>query len=260
MSAGLPFFKGRAGRFFCNTVVFDKSMPLRPLKFHRSYLPHSEGSCLVSMGHTQVLCVASVENKVPPHAEEKGMGWIHAEYAMLPRAGETRSPRQKVASGGRAQEISRLLGRSLRAAVKMEALVNKTITIDCDVLRADGGTRTASINGGMVALVESLKFLWKKGDLKEWPLKYFVGAVSIGVVKNELVLDMAYGSDKEAQVDVNVVMTEEGRLIEIQGTAEQRPFSITELRQMLDLSSRAIKNIISTQKKVLGPLPSTKLW
>ena len=228
------------------------SRTLRPLNFKKNYLPHAEGSCLVSMGLTQVLCVASLEEKVPPHAEEKGTGWIHAEYAMLPRAGETRSARRRVSGGGRAQEISRLVGRSLRAAVDLHKIPGVAITIDCDVLRADGGTRTASINGGFVALAQALTYLKRKKQILEWPLQDFVGAVSVGVVNNRPFLDMAYVQDKEAQADLNVVMTGRGKLIEVQGTAEGRPFSKKELNHLIDLAHKGINKIVRTQKKVIS--------
>ncbi len=229
---------------------------MRPLLFKKSYLPHAEGSCLVSMGKTQVLCVASVENSVPPHAEKKGTGWITAEYAMLPRAGQERSHRSKSASGGRVQEISRLVGRSLRAAVDLSKLGPRTITIDCDVIRADGGTRTASINGGFVALVQALLYLHRKKLLTELPLKDFVGAVSVGLCSGHPVLDMCYEEDKDAQVDANMVMTGRGKLIEIQGTAEGNPFSIQDLSQIVKIGQRAISRIVAAQKKTLGKLPS----
>jgi len=207
------------------------------------------------MGKTQVLCVATVENEVPPHAKEKGTGWVHSEYAMLPRAGEKRSPRSRVTSGGRVQEISRLVGRSLRAAVNLADLGERTITIDCDVIRADGGTRTASINGGFVALTEALLRLWKQGDLSRWPLRSFVGAVSVGLYRGKPVLDMCYEEDKEAQADVNVVMTQEGEFVEIQGTAEERPFPKSDLERLLAMARGGIRTINLAQKKVLGRLP-----
>ncbi|MCB4756470.1 MAG: ribonuclease PH [Elusimicrobia bacterium] len=228
---------------------------IRPLRFQKSYLPHAEGSCLVSMGNTKVLCVASVSDKPPDHAKERGMGWIHAEYAMLPRAGESRSPRNKVSQGGRVQEISRLIGRTLRAAVDLEKLAPLLVTIDCDVIRADGGTRTASINGGLVALVQALKQLRKKGMLSQWPLHHFVGAVSVGIKSGTPAVDMCYLEDKEADTDMNVVMTESGHLIEIQGTAEKNPFSVKELNNLLNLARRGIRQVIQAQKKALGSLP-----
>lgn len=234
----------------------DKSpSSLRPLKFQLSYLPHAAGSCLVSMGHTQVLCVASIEENVPPHALEKGTGWVHAEYAMLPHAGEKRSSRSKVSGGGRVQEISRLIGRSLRAAVNMHDLAPYTVVVDCDVIRADGGTRTASINGGFVAMVIALRKLYKKGSLQRWPVKHFVGAVSVGIVKKKPVLDICYAEDKEAGTDMNLVMTGDGRFIEIQGTAENEAFDKKEMEKMLTLGRGGIARITAVQKRVLGALP-----
>lgn len=227
---------------------------MRPFRLQKSFMPHAEGSCLVTMGKTQVLCVASVEAAVPKHAEENGTGWITAEYAMLPRAGETRSSRSKTSSGGRVQEISRLVGRSLRAAVDLKLLGNHTITVDCDVIRADGGTRTASVNGGFVALVQALKHLQKKNALLGWPLKDFVGAVSVGVCKGKPTLDLCYVEDKDADADVNVVMTGSGKLIEVQGTAEGAPFSRQELNKLLDLAGQGIRSVIAAQKKALGRL------
>lgn len=233
-----------------------KPLALRPIIFQKSYLPHAEGSCLVSMGKTKVLCVASIEDKVPPHAEEKGTGWVHAEYAMLPRAGEKRSPRGRVSGGGRSQEISRLIGRSLRAVVRLADLSPRTITLDCDVLRADGGTRTAAINGALVALVQALKVLKKRKELPRWPLHDFIGAVSIGMVNDNPILDMCYAEDKEAQADLNVAMTGKGRLVEVQGTAEGRPFTAAELNRMLKHAYSGIRRIIGRQKMVCGPIPS----
>jgi ribonuclease PH len=208
------------------------------------------------MGNTKVLCVASVENSVPPHAEEKGTGWVTAEYAMLPHAGNRRSPRSKVSSGGRVQEISRLVGRSLRAAVAMSDLTGYTVTVDCDVIQADGGTRTASINGGFVAMVLALRKLYKKGDLQRWPVKHVVAAVSVGLIKKKPVLDICYEEDKDAETDMNLVMADDGRFIEIQGTAENDPFSSQQLDQMLALGKSGLKKIIAAQKKTLGKLPS----
>lgn len=203
-----------------------------------------------------MLCVASVEDGAPDHAKEKGNGWVTGEYAMLPRAGERRSHRSKVSSGGRVQEISRLLGRSLRAAVDLSKLGDTTIVIDCDVLRADGGTRTASINGGFVALVQALRGLHKQGKLPAWPLRDFIGAVSLGICKGKPVLDMSYAEDKDAEADVNIVMTASGKLIEIQGTAEGRPFSKQELARLIEIAHRGIKQIVAAQKKALGKIPS----
>jgi ribonuclease PH len=179
------------------------------------------------------------------------MGWITAEYAMLPRSGEKRSPRSRMNSGGRVQEISRLVGRSLRAAVDLTALGPRTITIDCDVLRADGGTRTASVNGGFVALVQALQLLVKKGQLSRLPLRDFVGAVSVGLCKGKPVVDMCYIEDKDAEADVNLVMTGAGHFVEVQGTGESRAVSKAELKRLMDSGARAIRSIIAAQKKFL---------
>ncbi len=226
-----------------------KTLDLRPLRFKKSPLPQAEGSCLVSMGKTTVLCAASVENEAPPHAKEKGIGWIHAEYAMLPRAGEKRSPRHKAATGGRAQEISRLVGRALRASVDLVALAPYSILIDCDVIRADGGTRTASVNGGFVALAQALRRLVREKKLAQWPVKNFVGAVSVGLVNGKIEVDMDYASDKDAGTDLNVVMTEKGDLVEVQATAERGAFSKKQMDLMLAAAKRGILKIIAQQKK-----------
>jgi len=232
-----------------------KPFALRPLKFQKGYLPHAEGSCLVTMGKTKVLCVATVEDKAPPHALEKATGWVTAEYAMLPRSGLHRSPSGKVTSGGRVQEISRLVGRALRASVRLEDLAPYSIIIDCDVLQADGGTRTASINGGFIALVEALKGLHQKGRIARWPVRTAVGAVSVGVIQGKPVLDICYAEDKDADTDLNVVMTDQGDLVEVQGTAEKEPFSIKELEVMLHLARRGIQKIVNAQRKVIGRHP-----
>lgn len=228
---------------------------IRPISMRKNFLPHTEGSCLITSGKTQVLCVATVEPESPFHAKEKGHGWVHAEYAMLPRSGDKRTSRSKAATGGRSQEISRLIGRALRAAIDLKKLSPYSVIIDCDVICADGGTRTASVNGAMVALAQALKKLWDQKKIKEWPVKQFVGAISVGVIKNQLALDMDYSLDKDAETDLNVVITETGHLIEVQGTAEGKSFSLKDLNQMIRSSQGAIKSIIAKQKKVLGVLP-----
>lgn len=206
------------------------------------------------MGQTKVLCVATVEEKAPAWAEAQGIGWIHAEYAMLPRAGEERTSRGRASNGGRAQEISRLVGRSLRAAVDLKVLAPFGIVVDCDVIRADGGTRTASVNGGMVALAQALAALKRKGHLPVWPLRRFVGAVSIGLVAGRPVLDMAYADDRAADADLNLVMTDGGDVVEIQGTGERRAFTQGELKSLLRLGGKGIQTIVKEQKKTLRPL------
>ncbi len=232
---------------------------LRPFKLQPSFLPHAEGSCLVSMGDTQVLCVATLEEKAPPHAQEKGIGWIHAEYSMLPRSGERRTSRSRATTGGRSQEISRLIGRALRSAVDLRKLAGTSVIIDCDVIRADGGTRTASINGGLVALVQALQVLKKKNLIQHWPLKDFVGAVSIGLVGKKQVVDMSYEHDKIAETDLNVVMNGQGQLIEVQGTAEGDAFSTSQLNAMIKSATKAISAVIKAQKNVVGSISRVKI-
>ncbi len=227
---------------------------LRSISVVKDYIKHAEGSCLISMGKTRVLCVATVEDKVPPHAEEKNIGWVTAEYAMLPRSGTRRTPRGRATTGGRSQEISRLIGRSLRGVVDLTKLGKRSITIDCDVILADGGTRTASINGGMIALALAVKKLYKEGAITEWPLKGFIGAVSVGVFEGRPVLDLDYVHDSEADSDINVVMTDKGGFIEIQGTAEKNSFSEKEFTGLLRLARSGIKKIISIQKKTVGDI------
>lgn len=228
---------------------------IRPVKIVKDYVKHAEGSCLFSMGKTTVLCVASVEAKRPPHAEEKNIGWVTAEYAMLPRAGDRRTPRGRASGGGRAQEISRLIGRSLRAVVDLEKLGERSIIVDCDVIQADGGTRTASINGGMIALAMAVKKLYKEGALPVWPLKGLVGAVSVGIIAGKPHLDIDYALDQKADSDCNFVMTGGGKFIEIQGTAENAPFSEKEFVGLTRLAKKGIGKIMALQKKAIGPVP-----
>lgn len=222
---------------------------LRKISVKQNYIPHAEGSCLFSMGNTRVLCVASVEERVPGFLTGKGTGWVTADYAMLPRAGIHRSPRNKVASGGRTQEIQRLIGRSLRAVVDMEKLGERSILIDCDVLQADGGTRTASINGSYIALYSALNYLKKNDLISEWPLKDNVAAISVGVFKGNPMLDLCYEEDSGADMDMNVVMTGAGGFVEIQGTAEHNVFTDKELKVMLSLAKKGIKEIVKVQNK-----------
>jgi len=212
---------------------------------------------MFSMGETKVLCVASVDEKVPPFVENKGEthGWLTAEYSMLPRSCNERASRSKLSNGGRTQEISRLIGRSLRACVDLKKLGKRTITIDCDVIRADGGTRTASINGGFIALMLALKKLKKDNLLKAIPLIDYIGAVSVGIYDNgKKILDLSAKEDNAAEVDMNVVMTDSGDFIEVQGTAEGAPFSKKDLDQLLAMAYKGIKQITAAQKKILGNL------
>ncbi len=225
----------------------------RPITLTRSYARYAEGSCLVEVGQTRVLCTASVEDRVPPFLKGKGQGWLTAEYAMLPRATHTRSGRDVgKPAGGRTVEIQRLIGRSLRSVVEMAALGERTITLDCDVLQADGGTRTAAISGAFVALVEALDWMRGKGQIKTLPLTEWVAAVSVGVVLGEERLDLAYEEDSQASVDMNVVMTDTGRFVEVQGTAEGTPFDRDRLNRLLDLAGVGTRQMLAKQREVLA--------
>ena len=234
---------------------FDRGAgELRPVRFHRRYTRHAEGSVLVEMGHTQVLCTASVEEKVPPFLKGKGQGWVTAEYGMLPRATNTRGSREAAVGkqSGRTQEIQRLIGRSLRAVTDLAALGERQVTIDCDVLQADGGTRCASITGAMVALADAIAWLRERQSLAQDPLRDFVAAVSVGIVAGEPALDLDYSEDSGCDTDMNVVMTGAGHFVEIQGTAEKVPFTRAQMSQLLDLSSKGISELISLQRKALA--------
>ena len=230
---------------------------LRPVRFQRRYTRHAEGSVLVEMGHTQVLCTASVEEKVPPFLKGKGTGWVTAEYGMLPRATHTRGTRE-AASGkqsGRTQEIQRLIGRSLRTVTDLARLGERQVTIDCDVLQADGGTRCAAITGSMVALADAFAWLREKGVVTADPLRDFVAAVSVGIVNGEPVLDLDYAEDSACDTDMNVVMTGAGRFVEVQGTAERDPFTRDQLSCLLDLAKRGIGELIDRQRAALARPP-----
>ncbi|MGJ8517841.1 ribonuclease PH [Carnimonas bestiolae] len=226
----------------------------REVRITREYTMHAEGSVLVEFGNTKVLCNASVEEGVPRWLRGKGQGWITAEYGMLPRATNTRGGREAARGkqSGRTVEIQRLIGRSLRAAVDLKKLGEFTITIDCDVIQADGGTRTAAITGGCVALVDALHYLQRNKKIKSDPLRRLVSSVSVGVYKGTPVVDLDYAEDSNADTDLNVVMTDEGGLIEVQGTAEKAPFSRTELNAMLDLAEGAGATLFEQQRKALG--------
>ena len=227
---------------------------LRELRITRNFTCHAEGSVLVAFGNTQVICTASVENSVPRFMRGEGRGWVTAEYGMLPRSTGSRMNREAARGkqGGRTVEIQRLIGRSLRAAVDLEALGENTITIDCDVIQADGGTRTASITGGCVALADALNFMVREKMIDSNPLKQMVAAVSVGVFDGLPVLDLDYPEDSAAETDMNVVMTEKGGFIEVQGTAEGEAYSREELNQMLDLADTGIRGIIEAQKAALA--------
>jgi len=227
---------------------------LRPIRFTRHYTRHAEGSVLVEFGDTKVLCTATVESGVPGFLRGSGQGWITAEYGMLPRSTHTRSAREaaKGKQSGRTQEIQRLIGRSLRAIVDLRALGERTITFDCDVLQADGGTRTASITGAYVALADAVKSLRKRGDLKVDPLHGQVAAVSVGICAGVPVVDLDYREDSDAETDMNVVMNDGGAFIEVQGTAEGHAFRRNELDALLDLAAAGIDEILALQRAVLS--------
>ncbi|CAG8999691.1 MAG: Ribonuclease PH [Candidatus Celerinatantimonas neptuna] len=226
---------------------------VRPISITRHYTCHAEGSVLITFGNTRVLCTATVEDGVPRFLKGKGQGWITAEYGMLPRSTGSRMAREAARGkqGGRTLEIQRLIGRSLRAAVDLKALGEVTITLDCDVLQADGGTRTASITGACVALMDAIWWLQEQGKLKVNPMKYLVAAVSVGIVDGEPRCDLEYIEDSNAETDMNVVMAEDGRMIEVQGTAEGEPFSHDELLKLLDLAKGGIESIFELQKTAL---------
>ena len=227
---------------------------LRDVRITRNFTKHAEGSVLVEFGDTKVICTASVETSVPPFLRGKGQGWVTAEYGMLPRSTGSRMIREaaKGKQQGRTVEISRLIGRSLRAAIDLTALGENTITIDCDVIQADGGTRTASITGACVALVDAINWLKAKGKVKGEPLKQMIAAVSVGIYKGEAVLDLDYAEDSTAETDLNVIMTENGGFVEIQGTAEGEAFTPDELNAMLALAQKAIGELSAKQKEALA--------
>ena len=227
---------------------------LRPIKITRSYTKYAEGSVLISSGDTRVICTASVEDGVPYFLRGENQGWLTAEYSMLPRATQERNIRAAARGkiSGRTREIQRLIGRSLRAVLDLSLIGERTIWIDCDVIQADGGTRTTSITGAFVALYDAVQYMLEEKMISRSPLKEFMAAVSAGIVENEFYLDLCYQEDHQAQVDLNVVMTESGRIIEVQGTAEEEPYSREDFNRLLDLAEIGIQEIISVQKSILG--------
>ncbi len=231
-----------------------QSNQLREIRLTRHYTKHAEGSVLVEFGDTKVICTASVEESVPRFLKGSGSGWITAEYGMLPRSTGSRMDREAVSGrqGGRTLEISRLIGRSLRAAVDLKLLGEHTIKIDCDVIQADGGTRTASITGGCVALHDAIGTLLKSGKLKANPMKQLIASVSVGIYQGVPVLDLDYAEDSNAETDMNVVMTERLRFIELQGTGEENDFDTTELQAMIDLAQKGIAELLQKQRDALG--------
>lgn len=227
---------------------------LRPIQITRQYTKHAEGSVLVEFGDTKVICTASVVTGVPRFLKDSGQGWITAEYGMLPRATHTRSDREasRGKQGGRTLEIQRLIGRTLRTAVDLKQLGENTITVDCDVIQADGGTRTAAITGSCVALIDALRYMQYKKILNKDPLKFLVAAVSVGIYKGTPVLDLDYAEDSKAETDMNIVMTEKNQFIELQGTAEQHPFHSGELQQLLQLAEQGMQELFAKQREALA--------
>lgn len=229
---------------------------LRPIKITPNYIKHAEGSCLIECGDTKVICTASIEESVPPFLKNTGKGWVTAEYSMLPRATHTRSNRDisKLKLNGRSAEIQRLIGRALRSVTNLDALGERSVTIDCDVIQADGGTRCASITGGFVALVYALSGLYRQGLLSKMPIFSYVAAISCGIVSGKPMLDLCYSEDSSAAVDSNYVMDDEGNIIEVQGTGEGRPFSKKELDELYALAEIGIKQLVVAQKEAIGGL------
>jgi len=225
---------------------------LRKVVITKNFTRHAEGSCLVAFGETKVICTASVEEKVPPFLQNSGSGWVTAEYGMLPRSTTTRIHRERALNSGRTQEIQRLIGRSLRSVVDLKRLGERTIKIDCDVIQADGGTRTAAVTGGYVALVLAIKKLMKQGVLETSAVTDYVAAVSVGIYQGKNILDLNYVEDSSADMDMNVVMLGSGNFVEVQGTAEKAAFSKDQLDGLLLLAQKGIKELIDIQKKVLN--------
>ncbi len=233
---------------------------MRPVKIIPNFISTAEGSALIEVGNTRVICTASIDEAVPSWMRNSGKGWITGEYGMLPRSTLTRTPREasKGKPSGRTQEIQRLIGRSLRAVVDMKQLGERTVWIDCDVIQADGGTRTASITGSFVALGIALSRLVEAGTLTAVPVRDFVAATSVGIVDGEILLDLAYEEDSRAEVDMNFVMTGAGKMIEVQATAEQVPFDDTQLQRMMELARRGVQDLVNLQRELLPVLVNAK--
>ncbi len=228
-------------------------LDLRPVKMTTSYTKYAEGSVLVEMGETRVICTASIEDRVPPFLKGKSKGWVTAEYAMLPRATEVRTQREigRGGASGRTQEIQRLIGRSLRSIVDMSALGERSVTLDCDVVQADGGTRTASITGGFVALALALNKVLEQGKITRAPLRDYIAAVSVGVVGDRVLLDLDYSEDSAAEVDMNIVRAGDGRFVEIQGTAETEPFDRDQMNEMIVAAEGGVDRLIAIQREII---------
>ena len=220
---------------------------IRKVNITRNYLKYPEGSCLIELGSTKVICTASVEESVPPFLKGSGTGWVTAEYGMLPRSCGSRIPRGR--DSGRTYEIQRLVGRSLRTVTEMKSLGERSIWLDCDVIQGDGGTRTAAITGSFIALVDALNKLKKSGVIRDIPIRDYVAATSVGIVNGELLLDLCYEEDSKAEVDINIVMTGSGKLVEVQGTAEGKPFTEAALGQLIQLGKKGIRELTAIQKK-----------
>ena len=237
----------------------DNRLPdqLRPVNIIPDFIHTAEGSALIEVGNTRVICTASIDESVPSFMKGSGKGWITAEYSMLPRATLTRTPREAARGrqGGRTHEIQRLIGRALRAAVDLNQLGERTITLDCDVIQADGGTRTASITGAFVALGLAMSKLVEAGTLSSAPVRDYVAAISVGIVEGEVLLDLAYEEDSQAEVDLNYVMTGGHKIVEVQATAERHPFDEAQLKKMMDFAARGIESLIASQRSVLRALP-----
>jgi ribonuclease PH len=253
---GAAAFRAKAFEMTATTYVRpDGRSPseLRPVRIETEYLKYAEGSALVSVGDTRVLCSASVDEKVPPWMRGRGTGWITAEYAMLPRATSERTQRESVKGklGGRTHEIQRIIGRALRAVVDLSKLGERTLWIDCDVLQADGGTRTTAITGAYIALALALRKSFDPKDPKKWPLRGLIAATSVGIVDGTMVLDLPYQEDSRAEVDMNVAMTDGGGFVELQGTAEGVPFTRGQLDGLLDLAARGIRELFDHQRAAL---------
>ncbi|MBF0634206.1 MAG: ribonuclease PH [Nitrospinae bacterium] len=225
---------------------------LRPMTIERGVFKHAEGSALIKMGDTHVLCSATVEEKAPPFMKDKGKGWVTAEYSMLPRATHTRTPRERKGLNGRVMEIQRLIGRSLRCIIEPALLGERTITVDCDVIQADGGTRCASITGAYIALSDAVAWLMAKERIARSPIKDQVAAISVGIVQGSVTLDLAYEEDSSAEVDMNIVMTGGGLLVEVQGTAETHPFGFEDMTAMMNVSRAGLSKIFEKQREVTG--------
>jgi len=229
---------------------------IRPITVTRNYIKYSEGSVLIEMGDTRIICTASVEEKVPLFLRGTQQGWVTAEYSMLPRANQVRNIRDSIKGkiNGRAQEIQRLVGRSLRAVTDLNKLGPRMVWIDCDVIQADGGTRTTAIIGSFIAMIDAFNFLKAENKIESIPVKHFLGAISVGIVDGEMLLDLDFKEDSHAQVDMNVIMTERGEVVEIQGTAEDRPFSKRNLNQLIELAECGINQVIEREKEIIEEL------